>query len=156
MATWRNCSIVALAVSLWLVGVGSCERGAEVSQALIAQRRAAWAREISGIREQHAALTGRLGQEGTSLNPAPAQARMRTVLDGARQSITDVENELAQCVARMEHGSQGSGEAAQRAVEVETAKARGYLQALVAQLDSAATQVDGLTRGTGEAKQATP
>ena len=138
-----------------VVGAG-CERSAEASRAVVAERRASWAREIAGIKAQQAALAARLGQQGAGSAGGPAAVRTRAVLDGARQSIADVESQLAQAEARMEQAIRRSGEAGQHAIDDESVKARAYLQALGEQLGAAAQQLDDLSRSEDEPKQQSP
>lgn len=148
---------VAAAVLAVVVVVGAgCERSAEASRAVVAERRASWSREIAGIKQQQAALAARLGPQRTGAASGPATLRTRAVLDGARQSITDVESQLAQAEARMELAIRRGGEAGQHAIDDESVKARGYLQALGEQLAAAARQVDDLSRNEDEAKKQTP
>jgi len=147
-------SAVAIVIAL-CAGVG-CERSAEASRAIVAERRASWTREIAGIREQHAALAARLGGHGTGSSGGPAALRAHAVLDGARQSITDVENQLAQAEGRMQQAIHHGGEAGQRSIDEESAKARGYLQALAEQLGAAAGQLDELSQNENEAKKQSP
>jgi hypothetical protein len=135
-----------------LSGVG-CERSAEASRAIVAERRASWGREIAGIKEAHAALAARLGGQGSGLSGGPAALRTRAVLDGARQSIADVESQLAQAEARMEQAIRRGGEAGQRSIDEESAKARSYLQALAEQLGAATRQLEDLSRNEAETKQ---
>jgi hypothetical protein len=87
------------------------------------------------------------------LSGGPAALRTRAVLDGARQSIADVESQLAQAEARMEQAIRRGGEAGQRSIDEESAKARSYLQALAEQLGAATRQLEDLSRNEAETKQ---
>jgi hypothetical protein len=138
--------LVCLGLAALAVG---CERSAEASRALVAERRASWSRELAGIKEQQSALATRLGGAGQG----PAAQRTRAVLDGARQSITDVENQLAQAQQRMEQAIRRGGEDGRRAIDDESARARDYLQALGEQLVAAAQQLEEFSRSEDETKQ---
>lgn len=141
---------VALVATIAFGSAIGCERSADASRALVAERRAAWAREIAGIREQQAALASRMGSSGAGTGDSPAVRRTRAVLDGARQSIADVENQLTQASTRMEHEIRRGGEAGRQAIDDESARARGYLQSLGDQLGAAAQQVEELARNEDE------
>ena len=146
----------ALIILIALVSAAGCARSAEASRALVGARRASWAREVDGIKAQHAALAVRLGEQGAGFSTGPALLRTRAVLDGTRQSIADVEGQLAQAAERMERAIRRGGEDGQRAIDDESAKARGDLQALSEQLVAAATQLDDFSRSEDETKQKTP
>src|SRR5262249_13907977 len=119
----------------------------------IAGLRASWAREIAGIKSEHAALVARLGSQGADSKDGPAAIRARAVLDGTRQSIVDVENQLAQAEGRMEQTARGGGDAAQGMSDEESVKARGYLQALNEQLVVTAQQLDQFPRTADESRK---
>jgi hypothetical protein len=139
-----------------LIAGSGCERNTEASRALIGERRASWAREIAGIKEQHAALAARLGGRGAGATGRPAEQRMQAVLDGARQSIVDVESQLSQAQTRMEQAVRHGGEAGRRAIDEESVKARGYMQALGEQLVTAAQQLDDLSKSADKTKAQSP
>jgi len=145
----------AVLAAALIAGTG-CERNTEAARALIAERRASWAREIAGIKEQHAALAARLGARGAGAIDRPADQRMHAVLDGARQSIVDVESQLSQAQTRMEQAIRRGGEAGQRAIDEESVKARGYMQALGEQLVTAAKQLDDLSKSEDKTQQPSP
>jgi len=142
-----------LGVLIAVASVAGCERSAEASRALAAERRASWSRELSGIREQHAALVARFGERRNGGNASPAIVRTRAVLDGARQSIIDVDSQFAQAEMRMAEAFRRSGEAGERAVDEESARARSYLQALGEQLGTTAQQIEDISRSEDDAKQ---
>jgi hypothetical protein len=131
--------LIALAIA-----VGGCERSAEVSRAVLAQRRDSWSRELAGLREQHAALAARIDDRAGAAR-GPEVIRTRAVLEGSRQSIVDVENQLQQTETRLEEAIR-RGDSAEKAIDQESALARGYLQGLGEQLGAAARQVDVLAR----------
>jgi hypothetical protein len=145
---------VALGVVVALTATVGCDWGAEASRALLAERRDSWTRELAGLKAQHAALAGRV--DGRVASGAPAERRTRAVLDGARQSIADVEGQLRQAETRAEEGIRRGGAAGEKSIEAESAQARRYLQALAQQLGAAARQVDRLAWGEGESRQQTP
>jgi hypothetical protein len=152
VARWSTQVLTAtLGVAISLAWAAGCDRSAEASRAVVAARRASWAREIGGMREQQAALAARLSEQGTGSNAGPAALRTRAVLDGARQSIADVERQLAQADGRMEQAIRRGGEAGQHSIDDESANARGYLTALGEQLAAAARQLDGFSRSEAEA-----
>lgn len=151
---WRPAAILGILIALG--SAAGCERSAEASRALAAERRASWSRELGGIKEQHAALVARLGQRGTDPNCSPATRRTRAVLDGLRQSITDVESQFAQAEPRMEQVLRRGGDVGQRSLDDESARARSYLQALGEQLVATAQQIEELSRSEDEAKQQSP
>jgi hypothetical protein len=133
--------VLGIVVALAWAATG-CQQSAEVARAQIAERRASWAREIAGIKEQNAALLARLGGRGVGSGASAAAVRMRATLDGGRQSIADVENQLAQAATRMEEATRRGGRAAEQAIEEESVRVRGYLQALGEQLGATARQLD--------------
>jgi len=141
------CFIVALIVT------GGCDRSADASRTLIAGLRASWTREIAGLKSQHLALVARLGSRGTDSSDGPAAMRARAVVDGTRQSITDVESQLAQAEGRMEQAVRRGGDAGERAIEEESVKARGYLQALGEELVEATQQLDQFSRTADESQK---
>jgi len=79
--------------------------------------------------------------------------RARAVVDGTRQSITDVESQLAQAEGRMEQAVRRGGDAGERAIEEESVKARGYLQALGEELVEATQQLDQFSRTADESQK---
>ena len=54
-------STIAVGIVLSLTVVAGCNRGVEAARAMIAERQASWARQLGGIKEQHAILAARLG-----------------------------------------------------------------------------------------------
>jgi len=78
------------------------------------------------------------------------------VLDGARQSIADVEIQLAQAANRVEQAIRRGGQAGEQAIDEESIRARGYLQGLGDQLSTAARQLDVLATSDEEAKRQSP
>jgi hypothetical protein len=135
-----------LGLAIALASPAGCDRSTEASRALIVERQASWTREIGAMRQQHAALAARIGQRETEGGDGPAEQRTLAVLEGARQSIADVESQLAQATPRLEAAATGGGEAGQRAIDEESARARAYLQALGEQLRTAGRQIDDFGR----------
>jgi hypothetical protein len=133
----------------WAVG---CERSPQAARAVIAERRAGWTREIGGMKEQLAALVARADGHHEGAPGGPAEQRTRVVLAAAQQSIGDVERQLAQAAERTDQSVRLGGEAAQRAIDDESARSRGYLQALGQVLGSAGRQLDGLARSENGTK----
>jgi len=144
----RRVLAAGLCVAIGVLSAGGCERSAESSRALIAARRASWAREIAGIKEQHAALEARLGGQAAGPGAGPAEQRARAVLAGVRQSIDDVETQLAQAETRMQRAVGESGESGERAIDEESVKARSYLQALSDGIAAAAQQLEQMSNRT--------
>jgi hypothetical protein len=144
-------------VVIVLAAVAGCERGGEASRALLAERRASWAREIAGLKAQHEVLATRLEGRpapgaGAGAGAIASERRLRAVLDGARQSITDVESQFAQAEGRVDHAIRRGSQAGERALEEESARARSYLQALGEQLGAVARQADERARTDDETK----
>ena len=145
------------ALALLVQFAAGCERHADASRALLAERRASWGREIAALKSQHAALLARSeGLSGLHAAAGPSQQRMHVVLDGARQSIADVEIQLAQVESRVEPAIRRGGQASEQAINDESARARSYLQGLGEQLSSAARQLDVLASSDDEAKRQSP
>ena len=140
-------------VAIVLAWVAGCERGGEASRAVLAERRASWAREIAGLKSQHEVLAARLeGRPGAGAGASAADRRMRAVLDGTRQSIADVESQFAQAGGRVDQAIGRGSQAGERALEEESSRARSYLQKLGEQLGAVARQVDEHARTDDEAK----
>ena len=142
-------------VAIVLAAVAGCERGGEASRAVLAERRASWAREIAGLKAQHEVLATRLEGRpapGEGAGAAASERRMRAVLDGARQSIADVESQFAQAEGRVDQAIGRGSQAGERALEEESARARSYLQALGQQLGAVARQADERARTDDETK----
>jgi len=135
--------------------LSDCERGADSSGALIGARRAAWEREVRALREQQSTLVTRFERKGLSSSGLPAERRVRVAIDGARQSISDVENQLERAGARMEAAHRG-GHAVEHSIDEESARARDYLRALADQLLDASKQLDDVGRGDNRAKDGSP
>lgn len=127
-----------------MIGVG-CDQSAEVSRAVLAQRRDLWSRELARLRERHAALAARLDDQFGAARGAE-EMRTRAVLDGARQSIVDIEKHLRQAETRIEQAIRRGGDSGEKAIDQESALAREYLQGLDEQLGTAARQIDLLAR----------
>ena len=144
-------------VVIVLASVVGCDRGGEASRAVLAERRASWTREIAGLKAQHEVLATRLeGRPGAGAGATASERRMRAVLDGARQSIADVESQFAQAEGRVDQAIRRGSQAGERALEEESARARSHLQALGQQLGEVARQADERARTDDETKQATP
>jgi hypothetical protein len=134
-------------VVMVLASIAGCERGGEASRAVLAERRASWAREIAGLNQQYASLATRLGGRlgvGTGAGDTPAERRMRATLDGTHQAIADVETQLQQAAERIEQAIGRGGQVTEKTLDEESARARGYLHGLGEQLGLAARQVDEL------------
>lgn len=136
----------ALSVVIAIGITAGCEQGADFLRASLAQRRDSWSRELSGLKEQQAALAARLDERLGTSRGGPAAMRTRAVLDGARQSIVDVDNQLQQAGTRLEQAIRRGGDSGEKALDDESALARGYLQGLGQQLGAVAQQVDGLAQ----------
>jgi hypothetical protein len=145
-----------LGVAIALVAAVGCEQGADAQRAMLAQHRSSWTREIAGLKELHAALAARLNERLGGARGGPAGTRARAVIDGARQSIVDVENELDQAATRIDQAIRHGGDSGEKALKEESARARGYLQGLHDQIGGGARQVDALALGGNGTKQARP
>jgi chromosome segregation ATPase len=148
----RGAGLLPIVVMV-VASVAGCERGGEASRAVLAERRASWAREIAGLKSQHEVLATRFeGRSGTGAGASASERRMRAVLDGARQSIADVESQFAQAEGRVAQAIRRSTQAGEKALEEESARARSHLQALGEQLGAVARQADDRARTDDEAK----
>ena len=145
---------VVVGVVSALTSVSGCERSPEQAHALVEAQRASWARELGGIKEQQAILATRLQQQGAAAGTSPAALRMRAVLDGARQSLVDVQNQLDQAATRMEQAARRNDQAGAQVLEEESVRAREYLQSLREQLTAASKQFEEFSRSGTEAKEA--
>jgi hypothetical protein len=137
-----------------LTSVSGCERSPEQARALVEVQRASWARELGGIKEQHAILATRFQQQAAGADTSPAARRLRAVLDGARQSLVDVQNQLEQAATRMEQAARRNDQAGARVLDEESVRAREYLQSLREQLTAATQQFEEFSRSETEAKEA--
>jgi hypothetical protein len=125
----------------------SCERDADSVRAALAARQASWARQLEGIKAQHAALADRLQRQPASpANASPATLRMRARLEGARQSLTDVEIQRRQIDQQIEQALTQGGDAAEKALEEVSARMNGYFEGLTADVTAAGGELDALSK----------
>jgi len=135
------------------VGAG-CERSAEASRALVAARQASWTRQLARIKAEHVGLKERFGREITSPvgTTNPSALRARATLDGLGQSIADVEIQMRQVGGRVEAAIARGGDEAEKALDDESARMNGHLQALVADLAAVSRQMNGFGNGDRTSK----
>lgn len=113
----------------------SCDRKGEEARQELTQRRAGWTHEIAAMRSHQAELAVRFDQQAAANRIGdPATARTRAVLEGARQSIGDLEGHLRQLDVVLEPAFRKGGEEAEHALERASGGARASLEALAAQL----------------------
>jgi len=74
------------------------------------------------------------------------------MIDGARQSIVDVQRQLDQAATRMEQAARRNDRAGEQALDEESLLARQYLQSLGEQLTAAAQQFEQFSRHETESK----
>jgi hypothetical protein len=78
--------------------------------------------------------------------------RLRAALDGATQSLVDVEGQMRQVGPRIEQAIGEGGDVAEKALDEETSRMTAYLQGVAADLASVGRQLDevrGRDRGKG-------
>jgi len=142
-------------VTLTVIGAGAsgCERSPEEARALVDARRASWARELGGMKEQQAILAARFEQQRAGADNSAAALRLRAVIEGARQSIVDVQSQLDQAATRMEQAARRNDRVGDGALDEECLRARQYLETFGEQLTVAAEQVEEFSRGETAAKE---
>ena len=140
--------IVPSSAAPWIVALlalclaSACDRGADASRSLLASRRTGWERARSTLRQEREALQRRFA--GLPLdNDAPAlDAQMRATLDGARQSLADVDVQIGQAAPRFEQAV-AHGELPDQVVDRECGRVDRYLQTMSEQLAEAGRRLDG-------------
>jgi len=147
-----SCFFVVLALAAFGAGVGGCERSPEQARAVVEARRASWARDLGGLKEQQALLAVRFEQQQAGGGGSAATLRLRAMIDGARQSIVDVQRQLDQAATRMEPAARRNDRAGEQALDEESLLARQYLQSLGEQLTAAAQQFEQFSRHETESK----
>ena len=127
------------------IALGGCQRDAESIKAALAARRATWDRELGSIKARKAAVDERLGRKAAAMKPgSPAVERIRAMLDGARQSLIDVEmqeNQIGPNLVKLR-----SGEEAEKALEQESQRMSEYLVQLTAGIGAAGRALDEVDR----------
>ncbi len=136
----------AWAVLIVMLAAG-CERDADSVRTALALRQDSWARQLESIKAQHSALTERFQRQPASrADVSPAVLRMRARLDGARQSLADVEIQRRQIDQRIEQALSRGGDAAEKALEEVIAVMNGYFEGLTADLTAAGSELGELSK----------
>jgi hypothetical protein len=148
----------SLGLVVALTFAAGCEKSAESSRAMFAQRQESWSRELAEIKSEQATLAGRLDERlaGQAERGTVAERRMRALLDSTRQSIADVEAQIRQAKGRVDQAARHGSQAARSAIDDESARARGYLQSLGEQLGATEQQLGQFAANEDEAKHASP
>jgi hypothetical protein len=132
-----------LLLAVW--PVLACQHGVDASRSMLVARHSGWERTVSTLQQQHAALEHRFGGL-THQGDAPAfEAQTRATLDGARQSLADLDVQIGQVDGRFDRGV-AAGERPDQVADREVGRVEGYLQAVSAQLVETGRQLDAVER----------
>jgi hypothetical protein len=145
--------IAPIAASVLLT---ACERDPDSLRAQLTAKQASWEGRISSLRALQTTM-----QERFERQPRPAVAaaggvsaphqRVRAILDGSRQSLADIHLQIRDVGSRLEPDLVRGGDAADKALETETARIGTLLQQMSGQLASVGQELDGLA-SKGESK----
>jgi hypothetical protein len=117
-----------------------CERGADGVHAALSARQSGWHRDLENVKAQVAGLRHRFPATATAL--APQTLRIRAVLDGADQSVADIDRQATEVAASVDAASLHGASAGEQALEEGSTRMNEYLRALAADVAAAGRQVD--------------
>jgi len=130
---------------LLIVVLAACERDPAATRAILREQQQQWARDLGTLRQQEVELHARLTSLSTS-GRTVAALRVAPLLNGARQSITDIEMQAQQADERLEPVLRQGGQAALEAIDAERTQIGGYLKMLRDQLETAGRTLGALER----------
>jgi hypothetical protein len=132
--------LIVVLVSGW--ALGGCQGNGEQIRATLAAREASWQREIDTLKSQKVSLRSRVDGQP----PGPAVRRARTTIGGIGQSLVDVEIQMRQIGPRVEKAISAGSDDASKALEEESGRMNGYLEALEGDLTSAEQELHEIGR----------
>ena len=127
-----------------------CERDADWFRGLLKDKQAGWERQLGTLRAQQAAFHDRFARQ-----PQPQSApgtisapyvRVHAILDGNRQSLSDIAVQIRELPRRLEAVIAKGGDAAEQAIEQEGARMDGHLRVVANQFTSIERELGGLGR----------
>jgi hypothetical protein len=139
----RNVRILLGALAVWAWG---CQSNGDAVRAELVAQQGSWGRELAALKVKHGALKQRfndlISTPGALTGASPMETRMRVTLDGAGQSLVDVEGQVRQVGPRVEEAIGKGREAGERALASERGRLTAELQALSADLTTAGKELD--------------
>jgi hypothetical protein len=124
----------------------SCDRDGDPIRAALAERESSWARRLSALKGETAALVERSARLAPATDQSPPVLRARAVVDGASQALTDVEIQARQVRSRVELAMPAGAEVARRTLDEVAVQMNGYLDGLAADLSAANRQLTELSQ----------
>ena len=76
--------------------LGGCSQGVSASRDRLTALQAGWERSLQTLEQQQAALAGRFGGSAANASPNSGALQIRAVLDGAQQSLRDINVQIQQ------------------------------------------------------------
>ena len=118
----------------------ACERGTDGVHAALSGRQSGWHRDLENVRAQLAQLRQRF--PATARAVAPQNLRIRAALDGADQSVADIDRQVTEVAASVDAASVHGASAAEQALEQGSTRMNDYLSALASDVAAAGRQLD--------------
>lgn len=120
--------------------LAGCERGADGVHSALSARQSGWHRDLENVKAQVAGLRHRFPATATA--HAPQTLRIRAVLDGADQSVADIERQVTEVASSVDAASVHGASAGEQALEAGSTRMNEYLRGLAEDVAAAARQVD--------------
>lgn len=143
----RSIPVFLLAISSALM-MGGCQGGADGVRVELSTQQASWRRELDTLRAQQTSLRERFGRQRPAVTAAigpsgqAVAARLQAALDGAAQSVVDLESQARQAAEQVETALATGAEQGRHALDGARERVNPQVAALSSDVTALIAEVD--------------